>query len=453
MAQLSLAGTPVRNATPVSKPAKKPRAKTKLKQGSMYIASGGFRWAEPKVYTPEILRDISESYYGAMLIGKLTNLILPGEPKIRGIMSDGNEDEKLSKELMSIAEKGDVRLYYRMRDAFQDTCWAGFCVINDTWDYNGTIFTLNELRRLPPESFYTSLVVSPYTDPVFGGVSIVDDKHQFHHTDLYKTELMEAPFYMFAPNSRDIAGTPLIKPIIPVIQFAQQGLFAMQQTVSRMGAPWGMIRFIDDYSEEDMEYADKILANWGKDSMFKLLPNMEFISPNLPEPKNPPEVVNLLAKMMLDYFSPADFIRNENSTLSSSDSGALYLFNSWISGMQAYYEDAFERLLQQYADGNLYKDYHIEITLPRPPEDKTSQMVILADCWAKNGIADEAEMRALFPDHLKELSPEEMAAFIEAKKAKQPTSNPFGQSFQTGMVTNATTESRLVQMLEASLKA
>jgi len=453
MGQINLAGTPVSNAAPVSKPDKKPRAKPKPKQGAMYIASGGYRWEEPKVYTPELLRDISESYYGASLISKLCNLIMPGAPDIKAIGPNGNEDESLSKDLMVMSESPDVRLYQKMRDAFQDTCWSGFGCFNDVWDYDGPKYRLMALRRLPPESFYTSIVVSPYTDPTFAGISIVDDKHQFYHTDLYKTELMVDPFYLFAPNSRAIAGTPLIKPIIPVIQFAQQGLFAMQQTVSRMGAPWGMIKLTDDYSEEDMEYADKILANWGKDSMFKLLPKMEWISPNLPEPKTPEAVVNLLAKMMLDFFSPASFIQNDGATLSTSDSGALQLFNAWITSMQAYYEDAFERLLQQYPDGNLYKDYHVEITLPRPPEDKTAQMLSLLKGWNDAGIADEMEMRALFPEHLKEWTPEELSAFLEKKKARQPVTQVISQPDQSGeMVSNATND-RMIQMLEESLKA
>lgn len=449
MSQITLTGTPVRNATPKPKE-DKPKPQATKRQGTVYVSNGGWHYEEPQ-YTPEQLKKYAESYYGSSILLKLNNLIVSGAPEIKAIGPDGNEDEQASEALMALAESPTIRLYEKMRFAFYDLTWAGFACFNDVWDYDGPEYTLKELRRLPPEGFRNTTISADYTDPIFQGIVVVNDELKWYQTNDTDTIQIINPFYLQAPLSRNIAGTALIKALIPVIAFLQQSIHAMQQTIDRTGAPWMFIRVNDEYSDDDLAYVDKMLAGWGKDTSFKLLPNMEVVVPPLPEPKTPVEAINMLTRMLIEYFSPASFIQNDNAALSSSDVSSLRLFNQWIIGMQTHIEDAFERLLQPYLDGNLYRDYHVEITLPRPQEDRTELLLKVLDGINKAGIARDEELRAILPEYTPELTDEEMMQFREERKARQPAQavNPFMQQAQEpGLVTNA----RLVQMLEESLK-
>lgn len=441
--QIDLIGQPVMNAAP-AKADKTDKASPRKKQGTIYVSNGGWRYEEP-TYTPEALKKYAESYYGSSLILKLSNLIVSGAPELKAIKPDGQEDKDLSKLFMAISEKPSIRLFEKMRFALYDIVWAGFCAFNDVWDYEGSEYSLTALRRLPPEGFNQSEGTADYIDPIFRGICVVNDSLQFWQTDDFKSIQIIDPFYVQAPLSRDIAGTPMIKPLIPVIVFIQQALGAMQQTVGRMGAPWLFVRVGPEYSDADLAYLDKLLANYGKDTAFKLLPNMEIVNHNMPEPQTPIEAVNLLARMLIEYFSPASFIQNDNAMLSASDAGALRLFNQWVIGMQNHIEDAFERLMQRYLDGNLYKGYHVEITLPRPVEDKTEMLLKVLDGVKKADIATDAEMRNILPEYLPELTEEEMARFQEEKKNRQPAQ---GQPLM-----NAASADRVVQHLQESLKA
>ena len=178
-------------------------------------------------------------------------------------------------------------------------------------------------------------------------------------------------------------------------------------------------------TDDDIAYANTILENYGKNTAFQLRENMEIIVPGFPEPRTPLEAIDALGRLLIDHFSPANFVQNPNATLSSTDKGSTSMMTSFVRGIHTWLEDTFEYLLQTALDANGYDGYTVVITLPEPEQDRTEtnlQIVTVGDQTRAMSLNEKRELLGLPPADEETLD----AIQTEYSSREAPaTNNPF----------------------------
>jgi len=130
-----------------------------------------------------------------------------------------------------------------------------------------------------------------------------------------------------------------------------------------------MIRPEDVMSDED--YLDLILKNWGKNVVFQLRSNMDFVDPKFKDNRHALDTIRELQTTLDRYFSPTNLITSEGNTLGGSSSSELETQNQYIRGIHRWLEEQFEAILNHYLDVNQYEGYAVRITIPEPSIDRS----------------------------------------------------------------------------------
>jgi len=410
------------------------KTKAQKEEGTIYISGADDYYDAPEI-TAEILNNHSRNYYGRSMSERLQKMIFTGTPDYTVFNGNAEVEDEVGEDIAQMAIHIDIPT--RMKQAWFDTFWFGLAIFNPVSSWIGNQFTYTELRRLPPKSFaYAPSDMTEIYSNILQGV-VLNSKREI---DYYQTvdEYAEPVklnadnlFVVKDPSHPELAGQPTILPLVPIITMLDYTWHTQMQKLHRVGAPI-MFMKITNPGGDDVDYARKILQNWGKNTAFVLRENMEVINLNLQDNSSALETEERLAKLVVDYFSPTSMVSKTGSLISGSSAGEVELFRSYIIGIHDWLERGFEPLLQNYLDQNGYEDYTVKIDIPAPDTDRSDVELKQAEAgWRTraltiNEIREKLGMPELSEDALEELK----AGYDSIPPAEFKTGDPLGDKME-----------------------
>ena len=405
--------------------------------GVVFISSTGNYFTAPEI-TADIIRDFQDNVYAAGLAQKQNNLIFGDKYQLEVLDKDGNQDEELELEMTRMCDASNVQLWSKIQIARDERFWYGPGLFNDVWEYVDNIYTLTKLRHLPSHSFRTSPESSDGSiySQILQGI-VLNDKKEIEYWQVINEdgdqEKVENVFMVKDPTSTELAGTPIIVPIVPIISMLKFVWDTQMQQANRTGAKILFIKVTDPQPAStlnnnvgDMDAAKDILKNWGKNTAFPLRGNMEIIDPQIKDDSNNLEIIAALNQMLIDYVSPINLITasDDSARLGGSDSQRMEMLLRWIKSEHSTYEVRFSELLQIYLDANGYVDHTIYLHIPTPEIDSSEIDLKRADAGGKLQALTINEIRVLLGEE--ELSEDDLAELKEYYESIQPAPAAFG---------------------------
>lgn len=383
-------------------------------EGIIYVSSTGATWTSDSSAkdkpSAQKLKRLSENIYGAGISEKQRRLLFSRTYRIEVRDEKGEPSPDLETKMTRMCDASKVDLWSSMQVTFHDVFWFGPSLLNPVWVYgDGGEYAVNEyylkaLRRLPPETFSTSPnnATEIYSE-ILKGI-IVNDKGEieYYQTDPVtgNTTQIKNIFAIKEPTSTDIAGTPMILPVTPVITMLDYTWVAQMQKVNRTGSPLLFLRIDTNHprsQKDDVDYGKQVVQNWGKNTAFTLRPNMELISPNISDTADNLETIAALNAMVTDYFSPAKFISKDGTLIGGSSAGELELMQSYIAGMSAWVASAYSRLLDKYLVANGYEGYSVKVVIENLSIDRSEIELEAVNVGIEKGLISKEEGRKYLP--------------------------------------------------------
>jgi hypothetical protein len=409
----------------------------KTEEGIVYLSSIPYGDRRTTKVTADKLVKYAKNVYGAGVTHKQRNLIFQEKYKIRVLDPDQESNPELENRLTLMCDQKGVRLWPALQLAWYDAFWFGMSLFNPVWGYEGNEYVLQKLRHLPPESFGTQ----PYgrtvlfSDVLKGVVISPEDPEVVEYWQtLNPMDISTMPseisakmlqkklqniFTVKDPVSTELAGSPTIIPIIPLLTMLDFAWQAQVQKVNRTGAPLMFMKIINP-TGDDIRYGQSFLNNWGKNSGMQLRANMEIIVPDLKDTSSALETIEALNKMIVDYFSPTSMLNSSGAAapMSGSSNAEQELLYAYVRGIHSWISEAFEQLLQVYLDANAYEGYTVHIDIPSPSIDKSDLWLKQATEGARNGSLMTNEIRSLL--EASELDEDGLAALRADVAARAP---------------------------------
>jgi hypothetical protein len=401
----------ISNATTAASTKKKVKLPSAKEEGTIYVASSGGYYEAPTIDTAKIT-DLIDNIYVQGVIQKQLNLIFQEKYTIE--VKDAKTkavDEELSNTMMDMCETKSVRLWAQMQKAYVSKFLWGIHLINPIWGVDPlaetTEIRLLALRHLPSETFKTAPAGQLYTySQILPGITL-DDKDELVFWQEPKPgfvpEQIKNVFYIKNPSDRGLAGDPIIVPMLPIIEMLKFTWNTEMQQVNRIGAKILFIKVTNPQpastrngSVGDIDYANAIIKNWGKDTAFQLRENMELIDLNLKDDSNNLDIIEALSNIIIGYVSPAEFIGNKNETrIGGNDNAQKELLDNYIKGIHQWLSEQFEMLLMRYLEYNSYTGYSVTIKIPPPMHDSRDEMRKDAEAGFLTQSLDQNELRKL----------------------------------------------------------
>jgi hypothetical protein len=365
-------------------PSKK-KAKQTKESGTVFISNVGTYYSSPSI-NADTIHDLQLNVYASGLAKKQQHLIFTDEYTLEVKDPKGETDAELTQAMTTMCEAQAVNLWPNMIRAYNSVFWWGIALYNDVWEWVDNTYTLTALRHLPSYSFrvssYSSIDV--YSE-ILEGITLNNGEVEYWQVK-DSTEIPKKLDYVFAvkdPVSDKLAGDPIILPLIPVINMLKFVWDTQMQQSNRTGAKILFIKVTDPQPASeangnisDVEWANEIIENWGKNTAYQLRGNMELLDPGIKDDSNNLDVINALSNMLIDYITPTSYITsNSENRLGGSDKQREELILKYIQGVHSWIENAFESLLQKYLDANGYDGYRCYIEIPAPSVDNSQLML------------------------------------------------------------------------------
>jgi len=370
-----------------------------LEQGPIWVAASGLTWQEkPTLDADEILK-LRENYYWAGVRQALANLVYRERYTLEVLDRDLNPDEEKTTALQRMVDRPEVDLWSKLCMVLPDWYDWGIALFNDVWGKDGQVWTLKKLRRLPPELFAKApFGASLYTySEILKGITLNEaGEVVYYATDAttHAPQRLENVTAFRDPTVPDLAGRPMIRPVVSVVRMLDFAWTAQMQQLKRIGAPIMFIR-MEKWTDEDVAYAQNLLRNWGKDTGFLLRPNMELVELPVKEGTVAQETIERLAGMVVDFFSAAKLIGKDGTLIGGSAAPELDLLYSFCAGIHRKMESNAEALLQPWCDLNGWSDYTVRVHIPSPAVDRAELNLKIAAELRASGLADPARYLAL----------------------------------------------------------
>ena len=388
----------------------------------MFLTSSGQPYQAPQI-TSHKLKQYSKNFYGAGVARKLLSLFFAGEIDIEITDKNGKADEKVEEVVENMMTAPDVSLFTKMRMGWTDKFWQGLGIFDPTWELRGPEWRLIKLTRLPPESFaFRAYVVglseagiqATVPGAILRGVIAMPDGNirYFQTTNTHAQQELVGLFVVKHSHSPEVAGEPEILPVTPVITMLDFAFKAQMQKVNRVGAPILLLQ-ITNPKGDDIQYGEKLIKNWGKDTGFILRPNFTIVDFNFRDTQAALETINLLTDMLMDYWVPTSMLSKTGTLIGGNSNSDLRLIYSFIAGQHRETEAEWEPLIQQYLDANGYDGYRAKIHIEDPEIDISELALEQAKVGSTTGLLDDNEIRS-------RLGAREMT---EAELAKLPAHN------------------------------
>jgi len=234
-------------------------------------------------------------------------------------------------------------------------------------------------------------------------------------------------------STGELAGDPIVRPIIPILEMLAFTWNAEMQRVNRIGAPPLFIKITNpqpasdrNNNVSDMEYAELILMHWGKDNQYPLRSNMEPIWPDIKDSGITTSVIDMLNWVLIDYMTPTSFVsRNTGAIIGGSTRPEAALLHAYIQAIHKWLEEGFNLLVNVYLEANNYEGYTGRIIIPTIAPDKTEIRIKQALVGAQTKVLHPNEVRAYLD--VEGLDEEELAKIMATwNSANQTFTNPFG---------------------------
>lgn len=419
-----------------SKPNK--QAVATKKSGEVYISSTGNYYKAPEINADQI-KDLHDNVYARGLALTQKNLLFSDKYKLEVLDSDGKQDEKIELDMRKMCDAQDVRLWPKMQMGWMDIFWYGAGLYNDVWGYVDGVYTLQKLRHLPAGSFcelpYTSK--NEIYSQILQGITL-NDKNEIEyyqtHDSYREPKKIDNVFMITDPTSTQLAGESVILPIVPIISMLSFAWTTQMQQANRTGAKVLFIKVTDPMGD-DIEFAQDILQNWGKDTAFPLRGNMELIDPHIKDDSNNLEIIKALNQMLIDYISPINLLTSadDSAKLGGSDSQRMDLIWRNVRTVLSRLEESIEQLLQKYLDANGYDGYTVHIHIPSPEINNAEIDIKRADLGFKTHSLSTNEIRKLIGEE--PLTDEKITELEEQYKRISPASPLPPYTFASSAVT------------------
>ena len=431
---------------------KKQAAATK-ESGVVYLSSTGSYYEAPEI-TAKIITDLKDNIYARGLAQKQNHLIFSAKYQLEVLDSDGKQDEEVELDMVRMCDAQDVQLWSKMQMGWDNGWWYGLGLFNDVWDYDEHgVYTLQKLRYLPASSFGTV----PYDSngsiysQILQGITLNDKKEIVYYQvqdDMGTPEKVDNVFMVKNPTDTQLAGEPVILPLIPVISMLKFVWDTQMQQANRTGAKILFIKVSDPQAASalngnvsDMDAAKEILEHWGKNSAFPLRGNMEIVDPQIKDDSNNLEIIEALNQMLIDYISPISFLTaaNDAARLGGSDNQRYEMVLRWIRSEHSWLEDAWAKgLLHKYLDANGYDGYTVNIHIPAPEIDSSEIDIKRAETGIKAKVLFPNELRVLLGHE--EKTEEELSDLEEIYARMQPAAPTFGFAASSSVEADAEPE-------------
>ena len=409
-----------------------PTSKTEV-QGTEHAPVDGNYYDDPEI-TADIINDLRRNIFWKGAIKKLMNLIFQEPYTLEVSDSNGDIDEDVTTWMKGMFDAEAVNMWANMRIAYKSTQgeW-GITMFNDVWENEGNVYTIKALRHLPSKSFKEEPSTGAVYTNILKGIVLEDDKRAFYQdVDGEGTiEKIDNVFYIIDPTSEDIAGEPMIIPMVPILNMLKFILNMEMKKVQRIGIPPLFVKVTDpktytDGTTNDVDYTNELIAQWSTSKAFSLRGNQELVDPKLDDSVNNLDIINMLIDVIIGYISPTDMISSGGTRLGGGDAARETLLMKYIKGEQAVIEEQFGRLGKWALAWNGYEGYTIKIIIPSPEIDKTETMIEQAKVGIEGKVLSKNEIRALLGH--KEADEEHLAAIAEEYAANAPPEpQPFGQ--------------------------
>lgn len=406
---------------------------TTLVEGPIWVAANGAVWQETPTVTADDVRTLRENYYWASVREALKTLVYRDRYTIEVLGPDLIADEERTTAITRMADRAD--LWSKVCTVLPDWIDWGVAPWNPVWGGAGTTadpYELKQVRRVDPYSLrwkpmaagvgwvYNEILPGIAYNPTAGEVEV-------WATDAtgYSTKRLANVALLLDPTVPDLGGKPMIRPVISLIRMLDFAWGAQMQQVNRIGAPILFIRMAV-WDLDSIEYAEKVLRNWGKDTQYPLRPGMEPIGIPVKEGSVAKDVIEALAGMVIDYFSPAKMIAKSGTLIGGSAAPELDVTYAFVAGLHRRLEANIERLLQPWCGGNGHDGYTVRVHIPSPSIDRAELNLKLANELRQSGLGDPVQYLALLGQE--GYSTEEIEAFAAWNKEHGMTA-PTGFGF------------------------
>lgn len=410
------------------------KEKPKGEEGAVYVWSGGTQYVKPMI-TADTLLDCIKNKYVFDALNKLKSMIFTKKYTIDVLDQDRQRDDELSSRMMSMAES--VRLWPKIQIAWTDAYRWGPGIFNPVWDWVDGEYVLTDLRRLPPESFANQAPGSMYCDDILRGICVGPDQqvHYYQTSGIagYATREIKNVFVVRDPALPGIAGQSMLIPLVPIISMANFTWKAQMQKVNRVGAPSIFIKVTDprgkaEDPESDLNYAQKILNNWGNNSAYQLRENMTVEPLSVTDNESALRTIQQLERDIQNYFTPSSLFKKEGDTLGGNAAAEKDVAELYIAGQRSWVEDAFEPLFDTFFQANGYEGYELEIHIGQTSASLGDVERAQAETGFNTRVLSPNEVRAKLG--LEAVTDEQLVEFSDLWEQLNP---PSSMGFPVGM--------------------
>lgn len=448
---------------PATTKKKTTKPKATKESGVVYISSTGDYFIAPEI-TADSINDLKSNVYAKGIAQKQNNLIFGDKYSIEVLDKEGNQDEELELNITKMCDSVDVNLWAKIQIAREERFWSGCGLFNDVWEYVENTYILTKLRHLPSNSFGIvpeagdGLIYSQILQGItLGGTGEIE--YWQVQDDSGIPIKVDNVFMVKDPTSTELAGTPIIVPMVPMISMLKFTWDTQMQQANRTGAKILFIKVTDPQPAStlngnvgDIDAAKEILKNWGKNTAFPLRGNMEIIDPQIKDDSNNLEIISALNQVLIDYISPINLISaaDDSARLGGSDSQRMEMIHRWIKSEHSTMEERFSELIQIYLDANGYDEYTVNVHIPTPEIDSSDIDLRRAEAGGQLQALGINEIRVLLGEE--ELSDEGLAELKEYYESIQPASPfSFKEEFSKEPIDHEPTEEEVE--LDNSLKS
>lgn len=428
---------------------KKVKEMTTEKKGVTFVSNTLQPYSVGEIDAKKIY-ELTENVYISGSIRQLINLILSGDIQVSVYNETDDVDEEVSRKLNRMFHSADCNITALCRTAINDLFTWGISPYNWVWErVNGEI-VCTEINHLHPFTFrqypigrtntrvYGRLLHGIYYDTVDGQIHYCQTNNVNQIVELDRRNL----FIIKDSSATTPDGDSIILPTAPIAEFLDYAWNALGQQMYRTGAPIMFITVTNpqpttmingEYIEGDVEYANKVLANWGKDTQYILRDNMTINTIDVKEGSLAIVSINKANETIRDYISPVGLLGKDGTLIAGNSNASLRLINNHIRGWINLLETSLRELPNYYLRANGYPEtYHAEITIPTNSIEDTAGKINQANLLATTGTGTVNEVRELLG--LEGISTDEMKAMKEewdiVKNAQQgnPESLFFAES-------------------------
>jgi len=415
---------------------RKKRSDKREEGNTYYFAPGGLSYKAPKIDADNIYKVIENKTIEEG-ITKQQRILFQHDAKVEVIDTKKKEsDPDLTSLLTDMLDECPTSLDFTIQRAWRDTVEWGPGLINPVWDYEGSEFRLQKLKRLPPESFANpGPTVSYVYNQILPGICINDttDQLEFWQTDSKdNTRQLTNVEMLTDPIKSQLGGSPAILPIFPYVRMLTHSWMRQMQKVNQYGSGGIWFLKVEDPTGDDKKFAQTVVNNVSSTNRYQLRPNMSIENLGINESGSALETITQLGMEIRQFFTPAGLIQKDGGTLIGGSSGPEFeLYMSFIAGTHRWLEDYTRRILNPWLVYNGYYDkgFRIVVDIPEPTIDRSEIYLKIHDSGSKEGSLLPNEKRALLRSALpqsasvdiSDLTPEELAELDNYNSARNPS--------------------------------